>query len=880
MNVARDHSDRGRGVSGRRPTEAGPRRARPDTLYPITSTPANTGDRANPWTLTGREAECRTILDALVADVARSVIVFGAPGVGRTRLAREALARARDAGRETRWATGTVAASAVPLGAMAHLVPPTDAAQNPFTLLQRAMSAIDAAGHGHPLVVGIDDAHLLDELSVMLVQHLAISSSVSFVLTMRPGLPVANQLAALWKDGVATRLELQPLVRGHSDRLVATMLGGNIDTRTGERLWRLSRGHPLFLRELVAGGRAGGHLHLQDGLWRWDGEMCSPSRLVEIVLAELDSVGPRERAVLQTIAISDPLRLEPLDGSGTSDAVAALERRGFVTLHRAGRRAEARVAHPLYAEVVRAEVPGAIASLIQRELACEVTRHPSREGLLRVGRMAVDSARTGLDAGLLTEAAGHANAVLDHVLAERLALAAVNVGGGVSGHLALLEAVHWRGRHAEAERIAVALARGVASDDDRSRLAMLRAVNLFRGLGRATDAESTLAAAEGVVTDDGARNLLLATRALLAFESGRPRDAVELGTGIGQGGRSLAAAAVASGLAMIGRTADALTAVETGWAALADTPTEPGATFARLALARGELLALSVAGRFAELGSRAVELHERGMAGPQWAGDAVSALHRGWAALESGHLRGAVRWLTEALAGFRRQDPAGLLAQCAAQLAQARALLGDGRIAKELLTGTASTRLPATVVFEPQMLLAQAWQAATEVPGSAALAGAREAARIAADRGMRAAEATALHAVALLGKAGEVAARLHQLAGLIDGRLAVLFAEHAEGLVAGSGRRLDEVAAGFEDVGALLPAADAAASAALAHHRAGDRRAASASTAMATNLGRACGGARTPALDRLTSSRRIAREVEVADRPGRGPMLPRPRGPA
>ena len=871
-------------------------------MYPVTSTPANTGDMADPPTLTGREAERQTILDELTADGARSVIILGAPGVGRTRLAQEVLAHARAAGRETRWVAGTVAASAVPLGAMAQLVPPTDTAQNPFTLLQRAMSAIDAEGRGRPLIVGIDDAHLLDELSVTLVQHLAISSTVTFVLTVRPGGAAANQLAALWKDGVATRLELQPLIRDHSDRLAATILGGNLDTRTGECLWRLSRGHPLFLRELVAGGRAAGHLHLQDGLWRWDGEMRSPSCLVEIVLAELDCVDPQERVALQTIAINDPLRLELLDGSSTSDAVAALERQGFVTLHRAGRHAEARVAHPLYAEVVRAEVPGAIASRIRRELAREVTRQPSREGLLKVSRMAVDGAQTGLDVRLLAEAAGHANAVLDHVLAERLARAAVNTGGGVSAHLALLEAVHWQGRHAEAERIAIVAARSVVSDDDRSRLAMLRAVNLSHGPGRATDAESTLAAAEGAVTGDGARNLLLATRALLAFESGRPRDAVELGTGIGRGGRALAAAAAASGLAMIGRTADALAAADTGWAALADMPTEPGATFARLALARAELLALSAAGRFTELESRAVELHEQGMAGPQWTGDAVSALHRGWAALEAGHLREAVRRLTEALAGLRRQDPTGLLPQCMAQLAQARALLGDDATAKELQTGVASTRLSATTVFEPQMLLAQAWHVAMESPGSAAVACAQEAARNAADRGMWAVEATALHAVALLGKAAEVVARLHQLAGQVDSRLVVMFAEHATGLVADSGRRLDEVAASFEHEGALLLASDAAAAAALAHQRAGDRWAASNSTAMATRLGRACGGARTPALDQLTPPRRPVREVTVADvqmklgvstveelgdgiapdpdHPEGGPAMPWPRDPA
>lgn len=74
------------------------------------------------WPLTGRAEEL-----AYIGELTRrssgpaGVVLAGAAGVGKTRLAREALAAARQRGRQTRWAAATASARALPLGAFAGL---------------------------------------------------------------------------------------------------------------------------------------------------------------------------------------------------------------------------------------------------------------------------------------------------------------------------------------------------------------------------------------------------------------------------------------------------------------------------------------------------------------------------------------------------------------------------------------------------------------------------------------------------------------------------------------------------------------------------------------------------------------------------------------
>jgi predicted ATPase len=89
--------------------------------------------------LTGRESELKVIRRALSGFVNCSgVVIAGAAGVGKTRLAREVLARAAAAGDRTNWIAGTESARPLPLGAFAALL--TDAIADPVPNVRRVIN--------------------------------------------------------------------------------------------------------------------------------------------------------------------------------------------------------------------------------------------------------------------------------------------------------------------------------------------------------------------------------------------------------------------------------------------------------------------------------------------------------------------------------------------------------------------------------------------------------------------------------------------------------------------------------------------------------------------------------------------------------------------
>ena len=126
-------------------------------------------------------------------------------------------------------------------------------------------------------------------------------------------------------------------------------------------------------------------------------------------------------------------------------------------------------------------------------------------------------------------------------------------------------------------------------------------------------------------------------------------------------------------------------------------------------------------------------------------------------------------------------------------------------------------------------------------------------------------EAAALHDVARLGAPAGVRRRLEELVGLLEGRLGALLATSAVALAADDGVALDRVGAAFQDLGALLLAAEAKAAAARAHRAAGREGSANASQERAAALATTCQGARTPGLGpAMPVSVLTPREREVA----------------
>ena len=143
------------------------------------------------------------------------------------------------------------------------------------------------------MVVGIDDAHLLDDGSAALAHHLAATGTAFVLVTIRTGETAPDPIVALWKDGLAVRLELQPLSGAEAAGLLSEVLGGQVDTATAHRLWDQSGGNALFLRELVISGLRAGHAPASAAACGSAGHRGRPGpRLTELIDARLGTLSP------------------------------------------------------------------------------------------------------------------------------------------------------------------------------------------------------------------------------------------------------------------------------------------------------------------------------------------------------------------------------------------------------------------------------------------------------------------------------------------------------------------------------------------------------------------------------------------------------------
>jgi DNA-binding NarL/FixJ family response regulator len=108
--------------------------------------------------------------------------------------------------------------------------------------------------------------------------------------------------------------------------------------------------------------------------------------------------------------------------------------------------------------------------------------------------------------------------------------------------------------------------------------------------------------------------------------------------------------------------------------------------------------------------------------------------------------------------------------------------------------------------------------------------------------------------------------RLVDIATDVGGRLAAVIAAHAAALRDRDAAAILAAAHRFEEIGALLSAADAAAQAAFAFQVSYGRRRAVEAAAVAQRLAAECGGIRTPALDIAAHPLPVTmREREIAN---------------
>src|SRR6202042_3804496 len=176
--------------------------------------------------------------------------------VGKSRLARAAVAAADRAGAMVCWVQGTRSAAAVPLGACAELLPPDARADDQLLQLQRTARTLREHAEGRPIVIGVDDAQRLDPASAALILQLAMTGPAFVLPPAGSSEPCPDAVQSLWKDAGAERLEVQPLSEANTVELIEAVLGGPGEQRACQWIYDTSQGNVLYMHELLLAARA------------------------------------------------------------------------------------------------------------------------------------------------------------------------------------------------------------------------------------------------------------------------------------------------------------------------------------------------------------------------------------------------------------------------------------------------------------------------------------------------------------------------------------------------------------------------------------------------------------------------------------------------
>lgn len=474
------------------------------------------------WPLTGRDSDLNQAVDLVTAGTGLAIV--GAAGVGKSRLLHEINVRAQDHGMSVISAVATVSTRSIPFAPFVELLPGSPT-QDRLAMLEHALHSLKRRRSDQGVLLAIDDAHHLDELSLALVVSVVSSNAATVCMTARSGEPMHSDLVDLWTNGVIERRDLGLLDYAETRRIVESAIGP-IDDHLHEELWRLSSGNALVLHEVVEGALNDEIVPSDDGIWIQDGPLTSSVRLADLVDSRLHALPETLRPMMDIVSLGTPLPLS-LAGEILGDALAILEQRGLVALGDAAGQKALVTSHPLYGEVLRANIGRTRARAALRRLV---------EGAMRTGDEvdAVRAASWQFELGEMVSAElairGSTEALIRHDpgLAERLIRPIGSENPAAT--LILGRALSYQQRFEEAEEIMSE----TETDNIRLRVEIdsARAQNLAFGLGRVHDARELLASSLHQVDDGALRARLNNERGMVSAILGDFSDAIEAASSV------------------------------------------------------------------------------------------------------------------------------------------------------------------------------------------------------------------------------------------------------------------------------------------------------------------------------------------------------------
>jgi DNA-binding CsgD family transcriptional regulator len=730
-------------------------------------------------------------------------------------------------------------------------------------LLRRCGEELRVRAGGRQVVIGVDDAQLLDPVSAALVLHLATSGSAFVLATVRAGEPCPDAIVSLWKDDTAQRMELSYLDDDAVRGLVEAALGDPVEAAALDWVVEVSRGNVLYVRELVRGAVESGALVRSSGFWRLEGRPTASPSLVDLIGQRMDGLASEHRHAVELLALGEPLAVDEIAALTSEETLLEAEAHGLIATGGDG----VRLLHPLYGEAVRMRLPPLRARSLRLQLVEVLERREafSSDDALRAARLRLD-AGVALTPDLSLHGARAANRAGDPDLGAELATLA-GADTSLTAGMLLAQAHTMRNRYEEAEAALAAVER-LAPGDPGARDYVRQRLSLYHwGLRRADEIEALLDRAATWSQEAGWRRFISRIRVTYSALRAGFDSPLEPADGPGDPEASdesrRALAAMQSMAAFVAGQGDTAAAE-----AFAARPSIPMRDFAdAAALATLSLITLETGYRWDAVENYMSGVVHDAVRANDHAAGGLSAFTLARLHFLRGRYRDAARWLAEAEIHFGQQDPFNVMLSVRALRVGLACFTGDfdGTMSALERLRRFAERHPPLAVQRAPVLRAEGWALRMRNPADASRHLLEHALAL-EDQMPGLAPQLAYDALRV---GASAASDLERMAARCQSRLVRAYAKHAAAKAARDGEALlgacDEMAA----IGALRYAVEAATDAAVAFLAQGRHDSARRAAARAQELHVPDHGAELPPIDGLHSSavdltRREAQLIDLA----------------
>jgi DNA-binding NarL/FixJ family response regulator len=287
------------------------------------------------WSVPARSADLGHIRTALTQPDSLGVVITGGRGVGKSSLARAAVA---DLGPGV-WSLqlrNTMPGAKTPYGCLAFLLArlPQAAMGSPTAILQGITSLIRSDAAGRECIITLDTTGSIDDMSAGVLLNLMLTRTARIIAIAPASSDLPSDFHWLLTERRLTEVQLGNLNELQTRQVLLTLLGHRVSPSVVSTFHSIVNGNPMLLKALVTEQQQSGNLVLSDLVWTLRDKVVldSGTGLEDIVRSRWAREKPETREVIEMLACARSVSLARLTAAFGTEIVADMEDDGLLTV--------------------------------------------------------------------------------------------------------------------------------------------------------------------------------------------------------------------------------------------------------------------------------------------------------------------------------------------------------------------------------------------------------------------------------------------------------------------------------------------------------------------------------------------------------------------